>query len=46
LVARVRIVLGDAPLSATAIDLSHAGGKVDLVALDDFIYGEPHAITP
>ena len=42
-VAHVRIISGDAPLSATAIDISHTGGKVDLVALDDFIYGEPHA---
>jgi hypothetical protein len=42
-VSRVRIVSGDAALSATAVDLSHGTGKVDLVALDDFIYGEPHA---
>ena len=42
-VAHVRIVSGDAPLSATTVDLSHGSGKLDLVALDDFIYGEPHA---
>lgn len=45
-VARVRIVAGELPLSATAIDIMHAGGgKLDLVVLDDFIYGEPHAIV-
>jgi hypothetical protein len=44
-VARVRIVAGELPLSATAIDIMRAGGgKLDLVVLDDFIYGEPHAI--
>lgn len=43
-VARVLIVAGEAPLSATAIDLARPNGKFDLVALDDFIYGEPHAI--
>jgi len=43
-VARVRIVAGELPLTATAIDITRAGGKLDLVVLDDFIYGEPHAI--
>jgi hypothetical protein len=43
-VARVRIISGEAPLNSTSIDLGKSGGKLDLVALDDFIYGEPHAI--
>lgn len=42
-VAHVRIIAGDAPLSATTVDLAHGAGKLDLVALDDFISGEPHA---
>lgn len=44
-VARVRIIAGEAPLSATAIDISRGSGKPDLVVMDDFIYGEPHAIV-
>lgn len=44
-VARVRIVAGEQPLSATAIDLSKPGGRLDLAALDDFIYGEPHRVV-
>jgi hypothetical protein len=40
LVARVLITSGDAALNATITDLS-AGGTKDLVAMDDFIYGEP-----
>jgi hypothetical protein len=43
-VARVRIISGEAALNSTAVDLGKSGGKLDLVALDDFIYGEPHAI--
>jgi hypothetical protein len=39
-VARVRITLGTGSLSATAKDIS-AGGQLDLVVVDDFIYGEP-----
>lgn len=38
-VSRVRLVSGNTPLSATATD----GGAVDVVAMDDFIYGEPIA---
>ena len=43
-VARVRITAGESPLSATAVDLARGVGKPDLVAMDDFIYGEPRAI--
>jgi hypothetical protein len=43
-VARVRIIAGEAPLSATAIDFAHGAVYPDLVVMDDFIYGEPHAI--
>jgi hypothetical protein len=39
-IARVLITSGDAPLTTTISDLS-AGGSDDLVAMDDFIYGEP-----
>jgi plastocyanin len=39
-VARVVITSGDAPLSATAVDVT-AGGTQDLVVMDDFVYGEP-----
>lgn len=41
-VARVRITLGDAVPSLGVPDLSEGGG-LDLVVLDDFIYGEPQA---
>jgi hypothetical protein len=41
-VARVRITLGTGTLSATANDIS-AGGQLDLVVVDDFVYGEPKA---
>ena len=45
IVARVRITAGDTPLSETALDnVKGAGKKFDLVATDDFIYGEPHKI--
>ena len=40
IVARVVITSGDAPLSATAVDVT-AGGTQDLVVMDDFVYGEP-----
>jgi hypothetical protein len=46
IVARVRIIAGDTPLSATTFDnVKGAGKKFDLVATDDFIYGEPHKIN-
>ena len=45
IVARVRITAGDTPLSETTFDnVKGAGKKFDLVATDDFIYGEPHKI--
>jgi hypothetical protein len=45
IVARVRIRSGDTPLGATALDnVKGAGKKRDLVAMDDFIYGEPRAM--
>jgi hypothetical protein len=40
LIGRVRIVSGNTALSAAAND----GGAIDVVALDDFIYGEPRAV--
>jgi hypothetical protein len=44
-VASVRIIAGDTPLSETTFDnVKGAGKKFDLVATDDFIYGEPHKI--
>ena len=39
-VARVRITLGQGALGAGVADVS-AGGTVDLVVLDDFLFGEP-----
>lgn len=39
-VSRVRIVTGNRPLAAGNID---GAGGVDVVAMDDFIYGEPRA---
>ena len=39
-VSHVRIISGDAALSATITDLT-ASGTADLVAMDDFVYGEP-----
>ena len=45
IVARVRITAGDTPVGASNIDNVHgAGKKRDIVATDDFIYGEPHAV--
>jgi hypothetical protein len=43
IIARVRITLGEAPLAAGVRDVS-ANGTADLVVVDNFIYGEPHAI--
>jgi hypothetical protein len=40
-IARVEILSGNAPLSAGNID---GANGIDVIALDDFIYGEPHAI--
>jgi hypothetical protein len=43
LVARVRITSGEAALGAAVRDAAR-GGTADLVVLDDFLYGEPHAV--
>jgi len=43
IVARVRITAGAAGITGSNQDIS-AGGDADLVATDDFIAGEPHAI--
>jgi hypothetical protein len=43
IIAQVRIVAGQAAISGANADVS-AGGEGDLVATDDFISGEPHAI--
>src|SRR6266566_3860299 len=43
IVARVLITSGDAALSATITDVS-AGGTDDVVAMDDFVYGEPQPL--
>jgi hypothetical protein len=40
-ISRVVIVLGNAPLNAGNTD--GAGDLIDVVAMDDFIYSEPHA---
>jgi hypothetical protein len=46
IVARVRMTVGDTPLDASVIDnVKGKGPKRDLVATDDFIYGEPRAIN-
>ena len=42
IIARVRIKLGTGALGATVNDVT-AGGTVDLVVLDNVIYGEPRA---
>ena len=42
-VARVRITMGTGSLSAAAVDVS-AGGTIDVVVADNFIYGEPKGI--
>jgi len=41
IIARVRITLGTGALGANVNDVS-AGGTVDVVVLDNLIYGEPH----
>ena len=44
IVARVRIVAGDTPIDGGFADnVKGAGQKHDLVATDDFIYGEPRS---
>lgn len=43
IIARARITLGTGALGATINDIS-AGGTLDLVVTDNFIYGEPRAI--
>jgi hypothetical protein len=43
IVARVRIVAGQAAITGRNRDVS-IGGEADLVAMDDFISGEPHQI--
>ena len=43
IIARVRITSGEAALTTTITDLS-AGGVSDLVAMDDFVYGEPRPL--
>ena len=46
IVARVRITAGDTPIGATAFDdVTGPGEKHDIVAMDDFIFGEPRAIN-
>ena len=45
IIARVRITLGTGALGANVEDIS-AGGTVDLVVLDNVIYGEPHRVQP
>ena len=42
-VARVRITSGNTPIDTTVDDDVSAGGNRDIVVMDDFIYGEPHA---
>jgi len=43
IVARVRITLGTGALGANVNDVT-AAGAVDVVAVDNFVYGEPRAI--
>ena len=43
-VARVRVISGDTPIGPDD-NVHGAGKKNDVVAMDDFIYGEPHAIS-
>jgi hypothetical protein len=43
-VARVRITAGDTPIGENVDDnVKGEGKKRDIVAMDDFIYGEPRA---
>ena len=41
IIARVRITLGTGALAPNVNDVTAAGGTVDLVVLDNLIYGEP-----
>jgi hypothetical protein len=44
IVARVRITSGNTPIGADATDnVTGDGPRHDIVVMDDFIYGEPHA---
>ena len=43
IVARVRITSGKTPVDAAVDDNASAEGNRDIVVMDDFIYGEPHA---
>ena len=44
IVARVRITSGDTPVDPDVVDnVKGRGSKHDIVAMDDFIYGEPRA---
>jgi hypothetical protein len=46
-VARVRITSGNTPIGADVVDnVTGRGRKHDIVAMDDFIYGEPRAGMP
>lgn len=44
IVARVRVISGDTPIGPDD-NVKGAGPKRDVVAMDDFIYGEPRAIN-
>jgi hypothetical protein len=45
IVARVEIQSGKGAVAVGAVDVTD-GGERDLVIMDDFIYGEPQAVTP
>jgi hypothetical protein len=45
IVARVRITSGAGALGAGVKDVT-AGGTLDLVVMDNFLYGEPRALRP
>ena len=45
IICRVGITLGPGALGATVNDIT-AGGRVDVVILDNVIYGEPKALQP
>jgi hypothetical protein len=44
IIARVRITSGDTPIGEAVDNVKGEGKKRDIVAMDDFIYGEPHAV--
>lgn len=44
IIARVRIIAGEAPLAPGVYDVS-AGGAADLVVMDNFLFGEPRALN-